>query len=67
MGAGGAALAALPAVLGSVGASVGVLAFSFSGVGDALKAYTADQEAAAGASGKSAASALSDARAIRSA
>ncbi|MFG1636263.1 hypothetical protein ACGFKX_15645 [Pseudonocardia alni] len=67
VGAGGAALAALPAVIGSVTAGVGVLGFSLSGVGEALKGYQADQEAAAGASASTAASALSDARTLKSA
>lgn len=63
----GAAIAAIPAALGSLGAIGGVILGAFSGVGDALAGYKADQQAAGGASAASGAAAAASARAIRDA
>lgn len=63
----GGALAALPALGASAAGVGGVLAGSFSGIGAALKAYTADQEAAKAAGNRAAVSAASNARQIRDA
>lgn len=66
-GAAGAAVAVLPGLLAGLGSIGGVLAGSFSGVGDALKGYKADQDAAASSAGAGASAARSNARAIRDA
>lgn len=68
-GAAAAAIAAIPAAGASLGLVGGVLAGSFSGVGDALKGFTADQDKAAkgGGGGSAANAARSSARAIRDA
>ncbi|MFC5947080.1 hypothetical protein ACFQH9_02155 [Pseudonocardia lutea] len=66
-GTAGAALAALPALGAAVGGIGGVLVGAFSGVGDALKGYKADQEAATAAAGKGASAAADNSRAIQAA
>ena len=67
VGVGGAAIAALPGVLAAASSGIGVLVGSFSGVGEALKGYTADQDAAAKAGAKAAKAVGSNARQIRDA
>ncbi|MEU9819218.1 hypothetical protein ACIGG9_15995 [Pseudonocardia alni] len=66
-GIAGAAVAAIPAALSSLGGIGGVLLGSLSGVGEALKGYEADQDAASAAGVRSANSAASSGRAIRDA
>jgi phage-related protein len=66
-GAAGAALAALPGLGASVAGIGGVLAGAFSGVGDALKGYQADQKAATKTGAASASAAKAHARQIRDA
>ncbi|GAA4992687.1 hypothetical protein WHI96_07895 [Pseudonocardia tropica] len=66
-GIAGAAVAAIPAALSSLGGIGGVLLGSLSGVGEALKGYEADQDAASAAGQRSANSAASSGRAIRDA
>lgn len=67
-GAAAATIAAIPSLGASLGLGVGVLTGSFSGIGDALKGFQADQDKIASGSGNSAANAArSSARAIRDA
>lgn len=66
-GAAGAALAALPGIAGSLAGIGGVLFGAFNGVGDALKGYQQDQEAAATATRSTGNAAAAAARQIRDA